>query len=68
LAAAKLDGLGRVDDDDAGLAADGRPAAQHVVMVAGDEGVMAGHAVGREVLDVGDLLAPFGNDGCVVLV
>lgn len=68
MAAAKLDGLERVDDDDARSAADGLAVAQHVVVVAGDEGVVTGHAVGGEVLDIGDLLAPLGYDGRVVLV
>src|SRR5512133_3473919 len=46
LAAAKGDGLERGDDDDARSAADGLAVAQHVVVVAGDEGVVTGHAVG----------------------
>jgi hypothetical protein len=37
-------------------------------VVAGDEGVMAGHQVGGEVLDVGDLAAEGGHDRRVVLV
>ena len=63
-----LDGLGRVDDDDAGPAPDGLAVAQQVVVVAGDEGVVAGHQVAGEVVDVGDLLAPFGHERRVVLL
>jgi hypothetical protein len=68
LAAGELDGLEGVDDDDARSAADGLAVAQHVVVVAGDEGVVTGHEVGGEVLDIGDLLAPLGYDGRVILV
>jgi hypothetical protein len=53
----ELDGLERVDDDDAGQAADGLAVAEQVVVVAGDEGVVAGHQVGGEVLDVAELAA-----------
>jgi hypothetical protein len=56
-AAGELEGFGGVEDDDAGSAADGLLVAEHVVVVAGDEGVVAGHAVDGEVLDVGDLVA-----------
>jgi hypothetical protein len=68
LALDALDGLGGADDDDAGPAADGLAFAQHVVVVAGDEGVVAGHAVGSEVLHVGDLAAVEGQQRRVVLV
>ena len=60
MAADELDGLGGVEDDDAGPAADGVAPAEHVVVVAGDEGVVAGQQVGGEVLDVGDSAAVAG--------
>jgi hypothetical protein len=68
MALGALDGLGGVDDHDAGSAADGLGLVQHVVAVTGDEGVVAGHPVGGEVLDVGDLLAPLGHERRIVLV
>jgi hypothetical protein len=46
----------------------GRPLLEHVVVVAGDEGVVAGHQVAGEVVDVGDLAAPFGHERRVVLL
>jgi hypothetical protein len=49
-------------------AADGLLVAEYVVVVAGDEGVVAGHAVGGEVLDAGDLVAVAGQLRRVVLV
>jgi hypothetical protein len=67
-AAGELEGFGGVEDDDAGSAADGLLVAEHVVVVAGDEGVVAGHAVDGEVLDVGDLVAVAGQQRRVVLV
>jgi hypothetical protein len=64
----ELDGLGGVDDHDPGSAADGLAVAQQVAVVAGDEGVVAGHQVGGEVLDVGDLVAIAGQRRRIVLV
>jgi hypothetical protein len=64
-----LDGLGRADDDDPDSCPEVGPLLEHVVVVAGDEGVVAGHQVaGEVVVDVGDLLAPFGHERRVVLL
>jgi hypothetical protein len=57
VAAGQLDGLGRVDDRDPGPRPDLGPPLEHVVVVAGDEGVVAGYEMGGEVLDVRDLAA-----------
>jgi hypothetical protein len=56
LAACHGNGLGRVDDHDPGPLADHVAPAQHVALVAGYEGVMAGHEVRGQVLNVGHLL------------